>query len=119
MRIKIKHFPQHIIQQNHINAKVTKTSWVCIKIKNEMPGLKQAALLVCDHLNNSLAPCVYHLVQGIVGLWKYEIRPTKFCLCVDDFGIKFWSKDDAQHLCNAIGANFNHNVDHGEKITVV
>ena len=26
-------------------------------------------------------------------------------MCVDDFSIKYWSKEDAEHLCNAIGAS--------------
>jgi hypothetical protein len=30
---------------------------------------------------------------------------------VDDFGIKYWSKEDADHLCNVIGANFRYTVD--------
>ena len=33
-----------------------------------------------------------------------------FCFCPDDFGVKVWSKENADHLCNAIGANFRHTV---------
>ena len=114
MRVKIKYFPPDIIQRYHLNEKVTNTGWVYIKIKKGMPGLKQAALLAYEHLKNSLAPYGYYPIQGTVGLWKHQTRPTKFCLCVDDFGIKFWSKEDAQHLCNAIGATFKYTVDpHG------
>ena len=38
-------------------------------------------------------------------------RPTKLCLCVDDFGVKYCSDDDANNLCNAISANFKHTTD--------
>ena len=51
----------------------------------------------------------------MIGLWEYKSHPTKFCLCVDNFCIKFWSKDDAQYLCNAIGTNFKYTVDSEEK----
>ena len=33
------------------------------------------------------------------------------CLCVDNFGIKYYSKDDAQHLLNAIGSNYQYTTD--------
>ena len=76
-----------------------------------MPGLKQAAILAYQHLKESLEPYGYSPIKGTVGLWHHEKRPTKFCLCVDDFGIKFWDKSDADHLCNAVGANFRYTVD--------
>ena len=76
-----------------------------------MPGLKQVALLAYEHLKNSLEPYGYHPVKGTIGLWEYKTRPTKFCLCIDDFGIKYWSKEDADYLCNAIGTNFRYTID--------
>jgi len=30
---------------------------------------------------------------------------------VDDFGVKYWSKEDADHLCHAIGSHFKYTVD--------
>ncbi len=32
------------------------------------------------------------------GLWKHESRPLTFTLVVDDFGVKYESKDDVDHL---------------------
>ena len=34
----------------------------------------------------------------------------KKILCLDDFGIRHWSKDDADHLCNSVRKN-RHTVD--------
>jgi len=31
-------------------------------------------------------------------------------LCIDDFKVKYWSKEDADHLYNAIGTNFRYAV---------
>ena len=81
------------------------------KIQKGMPGLKQAAILAYQHLKNSLGPYGYNPIEGTVGLWTHDKRPTKFCLCVDDFGVKYWSKSDADHLCNAVGANFQYTTD--------
>ena len=31
---------------------------------------------------------------------------------MDDFGVKYWSKEDKNYLYNAVGANFRYTVDH-------
>ena len=41
--------------------------------------------------------------------------PTILCLCVYDFGIKYWSQEDTDHLCNATRATFKHTVEKGGK----
>ena len=76
-----------------------------------MLGLKQATILAYEHLKNYLEPFGYESISGIIGLWHYKTRLTKFYLCLDNFGIKYWSKNDADHLCNTIGANFWYTVD--------
>ena len=111
MRVRLKYIPEDIRKKYHIMDIVTKDNWVFIKIQKGMPGLKQAAILAYQHLKNSLEPYGYTPIEGTVGLWKHDKRPTKFCLCVDDFGVKYWSKSDADHLCNAITANFRYTVD--------
>ena len=45
----------------------------------------------------------YHPVIGTVGLWKHTTRPIQFCLCVDDFGVKYYNKKDVVQLLQAIG----------------
>ena len=45
-------------------------------------------------------------------MWEHKTRPTKFCVCVDDFGIKYWSREDQDHLCNFIGKTFQHTTDY-------
>ena len=76
-----------------------------------MLGLKQAAILACQHLKKSLKPYGCSHIPGTISIWKHESRPMKFCLCVDDFGVKYWSKADADHLCNAVRATFRCTVD--------
>ena len=36
------------------------------------------------------------------GLWRHTQIPTQFNLVVDDFGVKYTTKEDAQHLIHAI-----------------
>ena len=111
MRVQYKYIPNDIRHRYNLNSKVTSDGYIYIKIQKGMPGLKQAAILAYRHLKNCLEPFGYQPIPGTIGLWHHKSRPTKFCLCVDDFGIKYWSKEDAQHLCRAIGANFRYTVD--------
>ena len=53
-----------------------------------MYDLKNAAILAYDNWKVHLVKFDYFPVAGTVGLWKHEIRRTRFCLCFDDF----WGK---------------------------
>ena len=76
-----------------------------------MYGLKQAAILAYDNLQANLKPFGYAPVIGTVGIWQYSTRPTTFCLCVDDFGIKYYTKQDAQYLLDSIGSEYKYTCD--------
>ena len=70
--------------------------------------LKQATYLIYKHLKNLLEPYKYKPINGIVGFWKYDKRLIVFCLYIDNFGAKYWSDDDTNHLKNAISKNFRY-----------
>eukprot|EP00957_Ditylum_brightwellii_P129471 9876008-Ditylum_brightwellii.AAC.1 len=36
------------------------------------------------------------------GLWKHKTHPTMFALCVDNFGVKYYNKEDANHLVSVL-----------------
>ena len=63
--------------------------YIYIKIQKGMPQLKQVAILAYQHLKSCLERFGYELIEGKVGLWHYKTRLTKFCLCIDNFGIKY------------------------------
>ena len=64
------------------------------KIKKEMCGLRQAVLLV--------APFGYKSILYIRSLWKHGTGPIIFCLCMDDVGVKYFHKDDVNHLITTL-----------------
>ena len=88
MRVKYKHIPEDIRIRYNLKTKVTKDDYVFIRIEKDMYGLKQDALLAYNNPKKNLAQDGYSTIIGTVGLWKHETHPTKFCVCVDDFGIK-------------------------------
>ena len=73
-----------------------------------MYGLKQVAILAYDNLKEKLQPFGYAPVTGTVGIRQQETRSNPFCLCIDDFGIKYNTKQDAQHLLDAIDTNYKY-----------
>ena len=55
-----------------------------------------------NNLVQQLTPHGYHPSPHTTGIWNNENKHTNVCLCVDDFGIKYYSKDDADHLSDAL-----------------
>ena len=67
-----------------------------------MWGLPQAGILANKCLQRKLAPFGYSKCVNTPGLWKHETRPISFTLVVDDFGVKYVSKNDVNHLIDSI-----------------
>ena len=46
--------------------------------------------------------CGYFPLPNTDSLWGHCTRKTIFALCLDDFGVKYFNQDDANHLINTI-----------------
>ena len=88
MKVTYKHFPDNIRTRYKLHEKVTASRHIYLKIKKGMYGLKQATILAYDNLEKNLAQYGYRPIVGTTGMWEHDTRPTKLCVCVDDFGIK-------------------------------
>ena len=82
-----------------------------LKINKGMYGLKQAAILAYNQVSSLLKAADYYPIVGSMGMWKHKHRKTIFCLCVDDFGIKYYSKDDVLHLKNTLKPQYTVKID--------
>ena len=69
-------------------------------------GLKEAGVIAFDQLFQKLKRFGYAPMPPTPGLWKHTSRRTTFTLCVDNFGIQYFSKYDADHLINAFHATY-------------
>ena len=67
-----------------------------------MYGLKQAARLAYDSLKNHLGEYDYFPNKVATNIWSHTKRKTKFYLCIDNFGVQYFSKGDTNHLINAL-----------------
>jgi hypothetical protein len=75
---------------------------VYVEIRKGMYGLPQAGRITNDRLIKFLEPHGYSPVPITPGLWKHNASDLVFSLVVDDFGIMFTNKSDADHLINTL-----------------
>ena len=111
MRIHSKYFSNDMKSKYSISSLVAADGYVYCKIKRGMYGLKQAARLAYDNLVTNLKKDGYFPDKYCPNIWSHESRPTKFCLCVDDFGVKYLTKDDAQHLITTLKQSYDITID--------
>ena len=108
MRIPINVIPpnilkiyEHMIHKDHVYLEVSKGIY----------GLPQAGKLANEQLIRHLKPYGYSPCSITPGLWKHETRNIAFLLVVDDFGIKYTDRRDAEHLLSALSAAYKVSVD--------
>ena len=111
LRIHGKYFLKDIRLKYGINAIIAEDGFVYCKVNRGIYGLKQAAKLARDQLIENLKPYGYSPSPFAPNIWKHSTRPTKFCLCVDDFGVKYFSEDDANHLISSLKTAYNITTD--------
>ena len=73
-----------------------------------MYGLNQAAVLTFDNLVHNLRQFGYSPVPSTTGIWKCKTRKTTFCLYVDNFDVKYFYKNYAEHLISLVQANYEY-----------
>ena len=77
-----------------MDSKIDSDNYVYCGIKKGMYGLKQAACLAYDDLVLHLNKHGYFPDKVCQNIWLHKTRKTKFCLCVNDFGIKYFNEDN-------------------------
>ena len=111
MRMHWDEIPTDIKTKYNLHTLVEKNKYVYFRINKGMYCLKQAAILAYEQLKNNLAPHGYHPIPNTVGMWKHDTKPIQFCLCVDDFGIKYVHKKDIEHLIETLKAHYTIKID--------
>ena len=105
MRIPLWAIPT-VIMDNYNLWPLVHNGFVNVEIRKGMYGLPQAGRIAYEGLIEHLAPHGYSPAPHTPGLWRHETRPTLFTLIVDDFAVKYMSKDDANHLLNALRTKY-------------
>ena len=92
MRLKLTDIPEEIIIEYKLREIVTTDGYVYCEIRKGMYGLPQAGIIAQQLLEKRLAKLRYHQSKIIPGLWTHKTRNISFTLVVDDFAIKFSSR---------------------------
>ena len=111
IRVRRHQIPQEIWDDPRYTIIEDKDGWIYLEIRRGMYGLKEAGIIAFKQLVNKLEPSGYHPMQHTPGLWRHKTRKTTFALCVDDFGVKYFSKADALHLINALETEYKLTID--------
>ena len=67
-----------------------------------MYGLKQAAIIAKNQIIPHMEPHGYYPVPFTTVLWEHYTRRKKYFLCVDDFEVKYFTKDYANNLLRSL-----------------
>jgi hypothetical protein len=113
MRMKIKDLPEDFIIMINLVDKATSDGFVYIKIQKGMYGLPQVVILAQELLEQHLNTHGYRQSPITPGLWQHNYRPISFTLCVDNFGIKYFGHEHAEHLASILSKHYKclHNWD--------
>ena len=111
LRMHIDDFPQEIINEYGLTGHMITDDFVYIQVEKGMPGLKEAGMLANKLLEQRLTPHGYYQSKLTPGLWRHKWRSTTFALVVDDFGVKYTNKADADHLIAAIKEHYEIAID--------
>ena len=102
MRIHSKYFEQEFIELYKLQDRLDRNGYVYCEVQLGMYGLKQAAILAYKQIKERLEKKGYHPIPGTTGLWKHTTQKITFALCVDNFGVKYFKKEDVEHLCDSL-----------------
>ena len=98
MKILCKCIPKNIWICYNLDTIVAGDVYIYVNIKRVIYGLKQSDLLAYDNIVDNLASSGYSSIPNTIRMWKHDTKKTEFCLCVDDFGIKYLSDEDVHYL---------------------
>jgi hypothetical protein len=99
--IPVRVIPDYVMDLYKLHN-LTVNGFVYAEVRCGMYGLPQAAIIANKQLQKWLAPHGYHPVPVTPGLWKHNTCNLAFTLVVDDFGIKYTKREDAEHLVNTL-----------------
>ena len=106
MRLRLAYFPEDVIEHYNLKDKVDSKGFVYVKCVKGMYGLPHAGIIAQDLLTERLEAHGYYQSDKTPGFWRHKSRPICFSLIVDDFGVKYVNKEDAQHLISVLREHY-------------
>ena len=101
LNIELKIIPQEIINKYALLSKQCD-GYIYVIIENVMYILVQAGIIAHEVLKEHLQPYRYAPEKITQGIYTHKDRDIYFMLVVDEFGIIYRNKKDADHLISAL-----------------
>jgi hypothetical protein len=94
--------PEDVIKHYNLRDKATPNGYIYCEIRKGINGLPQAGIIAQQLLKEHLQKHGYRQRQATPGLWEHDTRLISFSLVIDDFGVKYVGKENAQHLLDTV-----------------
>jgi hypothetical protein len=109
--MKLELFPDDIILEYNLRDRVDDKGYVYCEVKRGMYGLPQAGIIAQELLTTRLHKAGYTHSNVTPGFWRHAWRPISFTLVVDNFGVKYINKADAEHLIAVLKQDYECDTD--------
>ena len=104
-KIPVHLVPDEILDYYNIRHLIVN-NYLWIAIDRGMYGLPQASRIAYEHLVPKLEAAGYTEAGITPGLFKHKDNGILFCLTVDDFGVKYKTKESAHHLIDTLKKDY-------------
>ena len=111
IRFVMNMIPQHIIYENNLEAIVNNDGYCYVKVRKAFYGLHEAGYITTVDLKRILELEGYVPSKYTPGLFTHKTREIAFSLVVDDFGVQYTKREDAEHLLKTIQDRCPVNID--------
>ncbi len=111
--MKLDLFPEDVIDKYDLCNKVDTNGNVHCKIQCRMYGPPPAGIIAQELLEKRLLKAGYTQSKLTPGYWNHTWRPISFTLVVDNFGIKYSSKEHVHHLTQVLKQHYQIEEDWG------
>jgi hypothetical protein len=106
MRMKLADLPKEFARIYKLHDLADTNKYISIKIQKGMYGLPQAGILAQELLEKCLNKHGYRQSPITPGLWLHNFCSISFTLCIDDFGIKYVSREHVEHLSGILKEHY-------------
>ena len=102
IRFAMDQIPQETIDEYNLEEIVHTDGYCYAEIRKAMYGLREAGYIANVKLERVLGLAGYVPSKYTPGLFTHKTRDIAFSLVVDDFGVRYTKREDAEHLLKTI-----------------
>ena len=99
--------PQEIIDEYNLETIMNENGYCYAEIRKALSGLFESGYIANVELKRILGLEGYVPSKFTLGLFTHKMREIVFSLVVDNFGVRYKKREDAEHLLNTIQGRYS------------